>query len=115
MRNATCKGTSKPHTTMSTSSPVFGEETEEFEDDPSANGPAPHEDLTIGELLDSMRANGEQRPGEQCFVNEKHEKCCFPDREVKRFIAEYGAEHPSTYLRVHGVDWQEDFFNRISK
>jgi hypothetical protein len=116
MRNATCKGTDEPHTAMSISStPAFDRESEEFEPDPSQNGPAPHEDLTIGELLESMRVKGEQRPGEQCFINEKHEHCWFPDSEVDRFIAEYGAEHPSTYRQRHGGDWRDDFFQHVLK
>ena|SRR6478609_2432088 len=91
------------------------EETEDFPADPSASGPAPHEDLTIGELLDSMRAVGEQRPGEQCFINENHEKCWFPDDRVDHFMAAYGSEHPSTYRRLLGADWKEHFFHPLPK
>ncbi|MES2920725.1 MAG: hypothetical protein V4819_04230 [Verrucomicrobiota bacterium] len=83
--------------------------------DPSAiDGPAPHEDLTIGELLETMRACGEHRTGEHCFVNEKGDARWFDDADVLRFVTEYGSEHPSTYHRLQGVDWQNDFFLLVS-
>ena len=78
---------------------------------PHGDAPAPHEDLTIAEHLEMMRVNGEQRPGEQCFLNERGEKRWVADSEVKRFVRRVGALHPSDYEVANGSDWTLNFFS----
>ncbi|MEO7100417.1 MAG: hypothetical protein ABI162_13730 [Luteolibacter sp.] len=75
------------------------------------DGPAPHEDLTIAEHLETMRLQNENRPGEQCFRNENGEKRWIPDSELERFLHESGAIHPSDYFSMNGRDWREIFFS----
>lgn len=74
-------------------------------------GPSPHEDLTISEHLETMRVRDENRPGEQCFLNEQGEKRWVADSEVTRFLRRVGAEHPAEYLTSQGTTWQQRFFS----
>lgn len=75
------------------------------------DGPAAHEDLTIGEHLDTLRVTEESRPEAQCYLNPKGENCWFSDAEVESFIARHGADHPAEYFAAHQVDWLITFFN----
>jgi len=83
---------------------------ENFPTDTLHDGPAAHEDLTIAEQLEIMRITEECAPGVDCFLSPDGKITCFPEDEVRNFIAEHGAEHSSNYLKLHDTDWQEDFF-----
>ena len=74
-------------------------------------GPAPHEDLTIGEILETMRVPSRDRPGEQCFLTEKGEHHWIPDDQVASFTAASGALHPSDYQVANGISWELRFFS----
>ena len=87
-----------------------GGESDTIPDVSPHDGPGPHEDLTIGEHIETMLRRSEHRPGQQCFVNEHGEKRWVAESEVTHFIRKYGAEHPSNYALIHGSDWLEDFF-----
>ncbi|MEO5912886.1 MAG: hypothetical protein ABIS50_01550 [Luteolibacter sp.] len=76
-----------------------------------SNPPSAHEDLTIAEILETMRVNDEHRPGEQCFLGERDQRRWISDTELLEFVKDHGAEHPSNYLEAHGIDWKENFFN----
>lgn len=82
------------------------------EDKPKSEGPAPHEDLTIAEHLETMRQCDEHRPGEKCFVTGNHETLWVDEDQLTRFIREFGAEHPSDYFSQHGTQWQDDLFHQ---
>jgi len=75
------------------------------------DGPPAHEDFTIAEQLESIRFPEEDRPGEDCFLNEAGEKRWVGTSEVQRFIRRLGAEHPSNYFVKHGTSWQQDLFS----
>ena len=76
----------------------------------SANPPAAHEDLTIAELLETMRATDEHRPGEALFVGENGKQRWITLPEFGDFIGRFGSSHPSNYLANQGIDWKENFF-----
>ena len=73
-------------------------------------GPEAHEDLTIAEHLESMRIDGEHRPGEQCFRGPHGAHCWVEDAVLKSFLAESGAVHPSDFLTSHGTEWDTVLF-----
>ncbi len=75
------------------------------------DGPAPHEDLTIAEQLETLRVSGEHRPGEQCFRDPAGVTCWISEHEVKSFLASHGATHSSDYAEAHREDWQHIFFS----
>ena len=77
----------------------------------SGDGPAPHEDLTIAEQLETMHVVAEHRPDEVCFIDTKGENHWLAESDLKRFITEHGAEHSSTFVSVHGTDWQNQLFD----
>jgi hypothetical protein len=74
------------------------------------SGPAPHEDLTIAEQLQTMRLESADCPGESCFLNSRGKKCWIANGVVERFIRRLGALHASDYLAAHGAAWQSNFF-----
>lgn len=76
----------------------------------SNNGPEAHEDLTIAETLEIMRAPSGHRPGEQCFLTGQGRYRWVPDARVESFIASCGALHPSDYLVANGISWELRFF-----
>jgi hypothetical protein len=78
--------------------------------DSTSDGPAPHEDLTIAEQLETMRVTDESRPGELCFSDTKGRTRWLSENHVNRFINDHGAEFPSNYLLAHGTDWHDIFF-----
>jgi len=77
------------------------------------NGPAAHEDLTIKEHLEQLRIEDEHRPGAQSYLDGHGKVCWIPESDADRFISEHGSEHPAEFLREHGLEWQEAFFNRV--
>lgn len=79
----------------------------------TGDGPAPHEDLTIAEQLETMRVPDEDRPSEQCFINDQGEKTWLGEDHVSRFIVENGAEFSSDYQLAHGADWTKAFFDKL--
>lgn len=76
----------------------------------SANPPAAHEDLTIGETLETMRVAAEHRPGECLFVGEKGQQRWISTAELGDFTGRFGSIHPTNYLATHGIDWKDNFF-----
>lgn len=79
---------------------------------PTAETPlAAHEDLTISELLDSMRTTSENRPGEQCLILGDGRHRWVSNRQVNRFITESGALQPAVYPIKCGIDRKLRHFN----
>jgi hypothetical protein len=78
---------------------------------PHGDAPATDDDLTIADYVEIMRVEGETRPGEQCFLNERGEKRWVAESEVKRFIRRLGALHPSDYQAANGSAWTLNFFS----
>ena len=76
--------------------------------DPS-NGPAAHEDLTIREILITMRDFSEHRPGEQCYRWDGDGERWITDADLREFISQWGSEHPTNYKAACGRDWKRDF------
>lgn len=75
------------------------------------DGPAPHEDLTIAEILQNVHAEaGANHPGKYGYRRDKGKVEWIEQAAAEEFIAKYGAEHPSNYQEQHGQDWEEDFF-----
>ncbi|MES2437987.1 MAG: hypothetical protein V4584_02915 [Verrucomicrobiota bacterium] len=99
---------------MSNSTPL-GRDSRNLSDITSRSGPEPHEDLTIGEHIETMRVRDEHRPGQWCFLNEHGEKRWIAESEVQRFVRKNGAEHPSNYLSIKGYEWQRVFFNSLAR
>lgn len=76
----------------------------------ASEGPQANEDLTISDHLDTMRSDGEHRPGEQCFLSPDGDNHWVEDGFLKQFLAEYGSVHPSDFLSAHGNDWHSVLF-----
>jgi hypothetical protein len=77
---------------------------------PQNEGPAAHEDLTIGEqiaLLATVERNGD---GLLTFNDTKGAAWDLPEEHVESFLEEHGHLHSSDYREEHGRRWEEDFF-----
>ncbi len=68
------------------------------------------EDITISEVLETMRGAKDDKPGEHCFIGDDGHRCWIRDAELEKFITRYGALHPSSYLITHGIHWKINFF-----
>lgn len=76
-----------------------------------SNPPNAHEDLTIAETLETMRAAAEHRPGEECFVDDLGKKHWVRETEIRAFLRDHGGEHPSNFLSANGVPWTHLLFS----
>lgn len=75
-------------------------------------GPSAHEDLTIAEHIANLLAKDEHRPNERGCLDEDGKVAWLPETEIRDFIREHGALHPSDYLSRHGRSWEKDLFSQ---
>ncbi len=84
----------------------------DFASDSSFTGPAAHEDLTIAEILETMRVPAQDLTGELCFRDGNGMHHWVSHARASSFLAASGALHPSAYLASTGFPWELQFFSQ---
>lgn len=80
-----------------------------------SDGPSAHEDLTIAEILETVRADaGSAHPGQHGYRRDKGKVVWLDQKKADAFLKRHGAEHPGDYQDHHGHDWEDDFFHSDS-